>query len=603
MKTILLIFLFLLPFISPAQFTEDFADGNFTANPAWNGDVSKWQVNSGQLHSNSSVANDVFYLSTPSTLATDAQWEIFIKLDFSTSSNNYVDVYIVSDSANLKGPLHGYFVRLGMTPDEVSLYRKDGTAVTKIIDGVDGRTQVSGSSNAFMVKVKRSSANDWMLQDDNTGTGNNYFTEGVVNDGMHTGCSYFGISVAQSSSGFFSKHYFDNIYAGPIIQDSLPPVITGVHALTELLLDIVFSETVDQLTASAASNYAVSDGIGNPISAMRDAVNLSTVHLVFTTPFSDGVTHTVVVNNVKDAAGNSIAVNSTALFTYYAPVVAMPGDIVINEVLFNARIGGVEFVELYNASPHVIDLKNMKITKEDLVSHIPDAPSTITAGTYLMLPGEYLVLSDDEARVKSQYYTANANAFRNMNLPDLLTNEDIVLLWDANGTTIDALHYYASWHFPLLNSVDGVSLERLSFSRATQDSTNWHSASEAAGFATPGYKNSQYDDSYGDGSVLSVDPDIFSPDNDGYHDLVNVHYHFNIPGNVANVRVYDAKGRLTRNLVNNELLGNDGSFVWDGITNNKDKARTGIYIFYIEVFNVNGDTQEFKKMCVLASKL
>ena len=151
--------------------------------------------------------------------------------------------------------------------------------------------------------------------------------------------------------------------------------------------------------------------------------------------------------------------------------------------------------------------------------------------------------------------------------------------------------------------MDGVSLERLHPDRATQDQSNWHSAAESAGFATPGYKNSEYVDSKGDGSVVSVHPEIFSPDNDGHNDVVNVHYHFENPGNVASVIVYDSKGRLVRNLVNNELIGNDGSFVWDGVTNDYDKARIGMYIFYVEVFDINGNTKNYKKTCVLASKL
>src|SRR6185436_3872400 len=164
-------------------------------------------------------------------------------------------------------------------------------------------------------------------------------------------------------------------------------------------------------------------------------------------------------------------------------------------------------------------------------------------------------------------------------------------------------HYYSSWHFPLLNDVDGVSLERLNPDRPTQDVTNWHSAAETVGFATPGYRNSEYSASGTTADELTVDPEIFSPDEDGHNDVVNLKYHFDMPGFVATVNIYDSKGRLIRNLVNNELLGNDGSFTWDGVTNSKDKARIGIYIFYVEVYNLDGETKQFKKSCVLASKM
>jgi len=39
------------------------------------------------------------------------------------------------------------------------------------------------------------------------------------------------------------------------------------------------------------------------------------------------------------------------------------------------------------------------------------------------------------------------------------------------------------------------------------------------------------------------------------------------------------------------------------VTDKKEKARIGIYIFYVEVFALNGDTKKYKRTCVLASKL
>ena len=85
--------------------------------------------------------------------------------------------------------------------------------------------------------------------------------------------------------------------------------------------------------------------------------------------------------------------------------------------------------------------------------------------------------------------------------------------------------------------------------------------------------------------------------------MVNISFHFTTPGYIANVKVFDSKGRPVRKLIENELLGNDGTFTWDGISDDKEKARTGIYVFYIEVFNLDGDIKEYKKTCVLATRL
>ncbi|MCK6650003.1 MAG: lamin tail domain-containing protein, partial [Bacteroidia bacterium] len=158
-------------------------------------------------------------------------------------------------------------------------------------------------------------------------------------------------------------------------------------------------------------------------------------------------------------------------------------------------------------------------------------------------------------------------------------------------------------HFALLNSTKGVSLERIDFNRETNDRTNWHSASKDVGDATPAYKNSQYTDAGETESAIEITPEIFSPDEDGYNDVVNINYHFDQPGFVANVSIYDSKGRLNRYLIRNELLGTKGTFSWDGITEEKEKARIGIYIVFFEVFHSDGTVKKYKKTCVLGGKL
>jgi hypothetical protein len=45
----------------------------------------------------------------------DAQWEFFIDLRFATSGANYVDVYLMSDAADLTSGANGYFLRIGGT--------------------------------------------------------------------------------------------------------------------------------------------------------------------------------------------------------------------------------------------------------------------------------------------------------------------------------------------------------------------------------------------------------------------------------------------------------------------------------------------------------
>ena len=75
-------------------------------------------------------------------------------------------------------------------------------------------------------------------------------------------------------------------------------------------------------------------------------------------------------------------------------------------------------------------------------------------------------------------------------------------------------------------------------------------------------------------------------------------------GNVANVTIYDSKGRLVRNLVQNEFLGTaEGTFSWDGINETREKASIGTYIILFEVFDQKDNVKKYKNTCVVASKL
>ena len=82
MKWLLLLIAFGFAYASDAQITDDFSDGDFTSNPTWIGDQSKFEVDSNkQLHLNDTVA-DIAYLSSADTLMNNIEWEFFFKMDF-----------------------------------------------------------------------------------------------------------------------------------------------------------------------------------------------------------------------------------------------------------------------------------------------------------------------------------------------------------------------------------------------------------------------------------------------------------------------------------------------------------------------------------------
>jgi hypothetical protein len=95
----------------------------------------------------------------------------------------------------------------------------------------------------------------------------------------------------------------------------------------------------------------------------------------------------------------------------------------------------------------------------------------------------------------------------------------------------------------------------------------------------------------------------FSPDGDGYFDFLTIDYTLDKPGYSASIRIFDAMGRLVKDLMLNELLPIEGTILWEGDDFEQQKARIGIYVVWIELFHPEGQVEIIKKSCVLAGRL
>ena len=67
-------------------------------------------------------------------------WRFWIRENFSPSGNNYTDVWLVADDADLRQADRGYFLRFGApgSNDALELYRKEGAALSLVCRGADG---------------------------------------------------------------------------------------------------------------------------------------------------------------------------------------------------------------------------------------------------------------------------------------------------------------------------------------------------------------------------------------------------------------------------------------------------------------------------------
>ncbi len=176
----------------------------------------------------------------------------------------------------------------------------------------------------------------------------------------------------------------------------------------------------------------------------------------------------------------------------------------------------------------------------------------------------------------------------------------VILLSDT--TEIDRFDYQEKMHFPLLQIVKGVSLERVSFKRPTNEKGNFKSAAQAIGFATPTYQNSQGESSAPKNNVW-LNTKVFSPDGDGVDDVLQVNYQLADQDYVANVSIYNEKGLPVKKIFKNTSIAKEGSFIWDGLNESGTLSKIGIYVIKFDVFALNGKVKSFEEVCVLGMKL
>jgi len=359
---------------------------------------------------------------------------------------------------------------------------------------------------------------------------------------------------------------------------------------------VYFSESMDVYYLSNLNNYLASPNLNNPISALPTAPSYKSVLLTFADSIVHGEIYSLTVSDtITDCYGNILTINSNVRFAF--PNKPEPKDLIINEILSNPREDGVDFIELINISQKVIDLKQL------LLGNIYNGVAimkTITTEGYLLFPDAYVVLSSNSNAVKQQYITQTTKNFVQLSSFPTYNNDDgVVVLTDINNIEIDKVAYNLSMHYPLLKTTDGVSLERIFPLRSSVDNTNWHSAASNVGYATPGYKNSQYSENINSPDEITIEPEVFSPDNDGLNDNLNINYKFTENGYRINIWIYNSSGAKIKHIANNELIAIEGTFSWDGTTIDKHKAPSGIYVVFIEVWKTDGTVKKFKKAATL----
>ena len=380
--------------------------------------------------------------------------------------------------------------------------------------------------------------------------------------------------------------------------DLTGPQLSSVIPLTSTLIQLTFDEKLER-RVPLTTHFEISPSTAVTNASFSDP-SLTELQLSLSVEMQPATLYSITVSNIYDCTGNLIQQDFTKA-EFGLPEHADSLDILVNEILFNPRPTGVDFIEIVNPSTKFINLKNWSIAniENEVIKNI----SLISQNNLLLKPGDYLVLTENVDILKGEYSLSQEQNFLHMDkLPALNDDESSVVLIDSNRLVIDYLVYSKDMHSVFVKDEEGVSLERISFGQPTTSGQNWKSASASVGFATPGYLNSN---STHDLPVLpeplKVEPEIFNP-TDGQPDFTQIHYHFDQGGYVANVKIFDPQGHLIKQLANNDVLGTTGFYRWDGDREDGSKVRVGYYMVWFEIFNEHGVTRKYQKRVAVATR-
>lgn len=376
-------------------------------------------------------------------------------------------------------------------------------------------------------------------------------------------------------------------------QDRSSPYVTFLELSSDRQLLINFNEKVDSASSSNIANITVQGQTVKSASLVSPQFNQLLVD--FSSELDIGHGYSMNLGTIADCANNLLR---NFKIEFGIPHKPDSGMVVINEVLFNPKTDGVDFVELYNHTAQYLAIKDWKIgnISNGKISNL----KSITNRNIIINPKSYLFLSVDGDLVRSHYPNDdNCNYIDLPSMPSFPNSDGSVVIVDQTDQLMDLLQYSEKMHHTFLNSVKGVSLERVSPIVPSNINRNWQSGSAVAGYASPGLKNAQQLQRDQAESVEVV-PEGISPNGDGNDDVATISLQVSKLGNLINIQIYDIQGRLVKTLAKHLLIGSNDQLIWDGTNEGNVLVATGYYLIVTKIWNPNGYTETFKNKIVVA---
>lgn len=373
------------------------------------------------------------------------------------------------------------------------------------------------------------------------------------------------------------------------------PVLKSVFFIDSLRIRVVFSGPI--LPNLNTENFTFTPALAID---KLDIPREGEVVVFLQNPAIFNQSYELELNSIKDCFGNSLDLGPVNLVL---PEIPKPGELIINELLFDPKTGDPKFVELRNVSSKYLDyegwaLSNLNSNGEVDQIRIFGGPGNV------MPPQSYLAVTTNSSSLRLAYpKSSQGNFIQISSLPSYPIAGGTVVLVSPDGKIVELFRYDEDLHHPLLRNPKGVSLERISPTSPASHRMNWQSASGSEEFATPGRRNSQTREGELTDQLIEIDPEVFDPEGSSGPASTSIRYQLDQPGWMGTFRIYSAAGQLIHTLAQNQILGTDGLLTWTGTDSTGKLVRPGYYVLVVEIYEPGGETRVIKKTLVVATRL
>ena len=533
----------------------------------WDGQIDQFKVASGGVLELDTEGAGEAYIYTDRPMASEVHWDIGFSMDFDPSNSNFIQLFLSLDTYDLEHA-NGHFLRIGAsgTPDAVEFYAlEDGEAIF-IASSIPNYK--AGALIHLRIQYLRS---QWHIyQEDQFGNPVLILeiNESTVGNKMALKCTF-----TSSRNDGFTIHRMNSY---EIVPDHSPPIIDTVFAPIPGLIRVCFNEEIE-----LSGHRCQIDGVA--VDTLYRSLSWNCLEVGTALIFENPSHRTIWLTGIADTSGNSIGILSTE-FTYAPRVHPAPGELVVNEIMFDPVSGGAQYIELWCNTQKYLQLEPVSLILYGSTG-IDSVELADLELNFQPEPWSYVVLTRDTEVVKARFSSHDAHALYQCELPLMDRSSGRIELIDNHLQRIDIVKFDKDFHLPMISDKRGKALERITYSIGDHGQAFWASAASTVGWGTPGKLNSQLTLANYRNAQIRLTTNMILPEPDGHLDIILIEFGRLAPGYVARGQIYDFSGRVIHTSLPQSIGANSTISVWNGTTEEGKLAPPGLYILLITMYN------------------